>query len=131
MFLNEKYDVVFNFYSHSEKFLFCKKTNLLEELEKELKKMGEKINKKFNESYCINPDDEHRYVFEFCLQEQHFLHIKIKRDNEYLELAKQSTGFQWFFNLFLIFYINTIIITKEFLLIMVSALWLWTSQLPT
>ncbi len=69
-------------------------------LEKELKKMGEKINKKFNESYCINPDDEHRYVFEFCLQEQHFLHIKIKRDNEYLELAKQSTGFQWFFNLF-------------------------------
>ncbi len=100
MFLNEKYDVVFNFYSHSEKFLFCKKTNLLEELEKELKKMGEKINKKFNESYCINPDDEHRYVFEFCLQEQHFLHIKIKRDNEYLELAKQSTGFQWFFNLF-------------------------------
>ncbi len=100
MFLNEKYDVVFNFYSHSKKFLFCKKTNLLEELEKELKKMGEKINKKFNESYCINPDDEHRYVFEFCLQEQHFLHIKIKRDNEYLELAKQSTGFQWFFNLF-------------------------------
>ncbi|MCQ2705234.1 hypothetical protein JT101_00915 [Helicobacter pylori] len=100
MFLNEKYDVVFNFYSHSEKFLFCKKTNLLEELEKELKKMGEKINKKFNESYHINPDDEHRYVFEFCLQEQHFLHIKIKRDNEYLELAKQSTGFQWFFNLF-------------------------------
>ncbi len=100
MFLNEKYDVVFNFYSHSEKFLFCKKTNLLEELEKELKKMGEKINKKFNESYCINPDDEHRYVFEFCLQEQHFLHIKIKRGNEYLELAKQSTGFQWFFNLF-------------------------------
>lgn len=100
MFLNEKYDVVFNFYSHSEKFLFCKKTNLLEELEKELKKMGEKINKKFNESYCINPDDEHRYVFEFCLQEQNFLHIKIKRDNEYLELAKQSTGFQWFFNLF-------------------------------
>ncbi len=62
--------------------------------------MGEKINKKFNESFCINPDDEHRYVFEFCLQEQHFLHIKIKRDNEYLELAKQSTGFQWFFNLF-------------------------------
>ncbi len=50
MFLNEKYDVVFNFYSHSKKFLFCKKTNLLEELEKELKKMGEKINKKFNES---------------------------------------------------------------------------------
>ncbi len=100
MFLNEKYDVVFNFYGHSEKFLFCKKTNLLEELEKELKKMGEKINKKFNESYCINPDDEHRYVFEFCLKEQHFLHIKIKRDNEYLELAKQSTGFQWFFNLF-------------------------------
>ncbi len=100
MFLNEKYDVVFNFYSHSEKFLFCKKTNLLEELEKELKKMGEKINKKFNESYCINPDDEHRYVFEFCLQEQHFLHIKIKRDNEYLEFTKQSAGFQWFFNLF-------------------------------
>ncbi len=53
MFLNEKYDVVFNFYSHSEKFLFCKKTNLLEELEKELKKMGEKINKKFNESYIV------------------------------------------------------------------------------
>ncbi len=100
MFLNEKYDVVFNFYDHSKKFLFCKKTNLLEELEKELKKMGEKINKKFNENYCINPDDEHRYVFEFCLKEQHFLHIKIKRDNEYLELAKQSTGFQWFFNLF-------------------------------
>ncbi|WQS05163.1 AAA family ATPase [Helicobacter pylori] len=100
MFLNERYDVVFNFYDHSKKFLFCKKTNLLEELEKELKKMGEKINKKFNENYCINPDDEHRYVFEFCLKEQHFLHIKIKRDNEYLELAKQSTGFQWFFNLF-------------------------------
>ncbi|EMH20023.1 AAA family ATPase [Helicobacter pylori] len=100
MFLNEKYDVVFNFYSHSKKFLFCKKTNVLEELEKELKKMGEKINKKFNESYCINPDDEHRYVFEFYLTEQRFLHIKIKRDNEYLELAKQSTGFQWFFNLF-------------------------------
>ncbi len=100
MFLNEKYDVVFNFYSHSEKFLFCKKTNLLEELEKELKKMGEKINKKFNESFCINPYDEHRYVFEFCLQEQHFLHIKIKRDNEYLELAKQSTGFQWFLTCF-------------------------------
>ncbi|AFX90619.1 hypothetical protein HPAKL117_01020 [Helicobacter pylori Aklavik117] len=100
MFLNERYDVVFNFYGHSKKFLFCKKTNLLEELEKELKKMGEKINKKFNENYYINPDDEHRYVFEFCLKEQHFLHIKIKRDNEYLELAKQSTGFQWFFNLF-------------------------------
>ncbi len=100
MFLNERYDVVFNFYGHSKKFLFCKKTNLLEELEKELKKMGEKINKKFNENYCINPNDEHRYVFEFCLKEQHFLHIKIKRDNEYLELAKQSTGFQWFFNLF-------------------------------
>ncbi|GAA6996002.1 hypothetical protein HpCHC82_12810 [Helicobacter pylori] len=62
--------------------------------------MGEKINKKFNENYCINPNDEHRYVFEFCLKEQHFLHIKIKRDNEYLELAKQITGFQWFFNLF-------------------------------
>ncbi|WP_202146001.1 AAA family ATPase [Helicobacter pylori] len=100
MFLNKRYDVVFNFYGHSKKFLFCKKTNLLEELEKELKKMGEKINKKFNENYCINPDDGHRYVFEFCLKEQHFLHIKIKRDNEYLELAKQSTGFQWFFNLF-------------------------------
>ncbi|XNZ31720.1 hypothetical protein ACKRAP_08060 [Helicobacter pylori] len=98
MFLNEKYDVIFNFYSHSKKFLFCKKTNVLEELEKELKKMGEKINKKFNESYCINPDDEHRYVFEFYLTEQRFLHIKIKRDNEYLELAKQSTGFQWAFN---------------------------------
>ncbi len=100
MFLNKRYDVVFNFYGHSKKFLFCKKTNLLEKLEKELKKMGEKINKKFNENYCINPNDEHRYVFEFCLKEQHFLHIKIKRDNEYLELAKQSTGFQWFFNLF-------------------------------
>ncbi|WP_241894397.1 AAA family ATPase [Helicobacter pylori] len=98
MFLNKKYDVIFNFYSHSKKFLFCKKTNVLEELEKELKKMGEKINKKFNESYCINPDDEHRYVFEFYLTEQRFLHIKIKRDNEYLELAKQSTGFQWAFN---------------------------------
>lgn len=34
------------------------------------------------------------------MQEQHFLHIKIKRDNKYLELAKQSIGFQWFFNLF-------------------------------
>ncbi len=33
-----------------------------------------------------------------------------------------------FLTCFLIFYINTIIITKEFLLIMVSALWLWTSQ---
>ncbi len=100
MFLNEKYDVVFNFYSHFKKFLFCKKTNILEELKKELKKMGKKISKEFNESYCINPDDEHRYVFEFYLKEQRFLHIKIKRDNEYLELAKQSTGFQWFFNLF-------------------------------
>ncbi|WP_104748901.1 hypothetical protein [Helicobacter cetorum] len=101
IFLNKKCKtIVFNFYDSSEKFLFCKKTNLLYELKKELKKMGEKISKEFNESYCINPNDEHRYIFEFRLKKQRFLHIRIKRDNEYLELDKQSTGFQWFFNLF-------------------------------
>ncbi len=34
MFLNEKYDVVFNFYSHSEKFLFCKKRIFLKNWKK-------------------------------------------------------------------------------------------------
>ncbi|AFI04994.1 AAA family ATPase [Helicobacter cetorum] len=98
--IDEKYNATFTFYDLEDNFLFDKKTNLLDELEKELKRMGEKISKEFNESYCINPNDEHRYIFEFRLKKQHFLHIRIKRDNEYLELVKQSTGFQWFFNLF-------------------------------
>ncbi|WP_233707586.1 ATP-dependent nuclease [Helicobacter cetorum] len=97
--IDEKYNATFTFYDLENNFLFDKKTKLLYELKKELKKMGEKISKEFNESYCINPNDEHRYIFEFRLKKQHFLHIRIKRDNEYLELAKQSTGFQWFFNL--------------------------------
>ncbi|AFI05518.1 OLD family protein [Helicobacter cetorum] len=98
--IDKKYNTTFTFYDLEDNFLFDKKTNLLYELKKELKKMGEKISKEFNESYCINPNDEYRYIFEFRLKKQHFLHIRIKRDNEYLELAKQSTGFQWFFNLF-------------------------------
>ncbi|WP_233705590.1 AAA family ATPase [Helicobacter cetorum] len=98
--IDEKYNATFTFYDLEDNFLFDKKTNLLDELEKELKRMGEKISKEFNESYCINPNNEHRYIFEFHLEEHCFLHIKIKRDNEYLELAKQSTGFQWFFNFF-------------------------------
>ncbi len=34
MFLNEKYDVVFNFYGHSKKFLFCKKRMFLKNWKK-------------------------------------------------------------------------------------------------